>query len=359
MQPPQKRVQQVFLALLALLALYLCYTIVQPFLYAIIAAIALAILFQPLHQWVLTRVRNRSWAAGLSVLAVVILTVVPAVVMGSALIGEIRGLYATLASKSAADGGWETWLLHMLERPLAYAGIQTDDPNFSLKTSILSWLDSASATILRVARGAVGNIAGFLLDAVVTLFTLFFLLRDGGAIRDHATDVLPLDRAQADRLFTDIGRTVIANMYGILAVALVQGGLIAAIFWFLGLPSPLLWGVVAGLCSMIPLLGPPLVWIPAAIYLAATAQYVKAAILAGFSAGVIGMADNFIRPYVISGHVNLHPLLVFFALLGGANAFGIMGLFIGPAVLSVTISLVELLRPQRIGAPSKPPSTGS
>lgn len=353
MELPQKRIQQVFLAILVLLALYVCYTIVQPFLYAIFAAIALAILFQPVHQAILARVRNPSWAAGLSVLAVVVLTVVPAVVMGTALIGEIRGLYASLASKSAADGGWETWLVHVLEKPLAYAGIQTNDPSFSLKASILGWLDSASATILRAARGAVGNIAGFLLDSVVTLFTLFFLLRDGGLIREHASDVLPLDRHQADRLFTDIGRTVIANMYGILAVALVQGGLIASIFWALGLPSPLLWGVVAGLCSMIPLLGPPIVWIPAAIYLAATAQYGKAAILAGFGAGVIGMADNFIRPYVISGHVNLHPLLVFFALLGGANAFGIMGLFIGPAVLSVTISLIELLRQPRITTPTR------
>lgn len=348
MQPAQKRIQQVSLALLVLLALYLCYTIIQPFLYAIIAAVALAILFQPVHQWILAKVRNPSWAAGLSVLAVVILTVVPAVLMGGALIGEIRGLYSTLANKSAADGGWETWILHLIEKPLAYLGVQTSDPEFSLKASILGWLDAASATLLRIARGAVGNIAGFLLDSVVTLFTLFFLLRDGGAIRKHASDVLPLDRQQTDRLFTDIGRTVIANMYGILAVAVVQGGLIAGIFAILGLPSPLLWGVVAGLCSMIPLLGPPLVWVPAAIYLAATAQYGKAAILAGFSAGVIGMADNFIRPYVISGQVDLHPLLVFFSLLGGANAFGIMGLFIGPAVLSVTISLIELLRPARV-----------
>ncbi|MCS7024484.1 MAG: AI-2E family transporter [Bryobacteraceae bacterium] len=357
MNSAQKRIQQASLALLAFLALYLCYTIIRPFLYAIIAAIALAILFQPLHQAILARVRNPSWAAGLSVLAVVILIVVPALWLGGALVGEIRVLYSSLASKSAADGGWEMWILHRLERPLAYFGIETASPEFSLKTAVLGWLDAASATLLRIVRGALGNVAGFLLDSVVTLFTLFFLLRDGHAIRQHASEVLPLDRQQTERLFTEIGRTVIANMYGILAVALVQGGLIALIFALLGLPSPLLWGLVAGLCSMIPLLGPPLVWVPAAIYLLSVGQYAKAAILVAFSAGVVGMADNFIRPYVISGHVNLHPLLVFFALLGGANAFGVMGLFIGPAVLSVTISLVELLRSPRVSETSTAPLT--
>lgn len=344
MPAERTRLQQIALGVLLLLAGFLCYTIIRPFLYSIIAAIAVSILFQPAHQWILGRVKNASLAATLSLLAIIVLTLVPAFFMTSAVIGELKDLYASLASKSSADGGWEQWLTHVLARPLRMLGMDPADPEFSLAELARGWVESASKTLLQIGRGAVGNIAGFILDSIVSLFTLFFLLRDGSAIRRATSDILPLEPEQSDRLFTDIGRTVIANMYGILSVALVQGVLTGLIFFLMGLRSPVLWGLAAGLSSMIPLLGPPIVWVPGAIYLAATGAYVKAAILAGFCAGVVGTADNFIRPYVISGQVNLHPLLVFFSLLGGATAFGVMGLFIGPAVLSVTISLLELLR---------------
>lgn len=344
MPAPRTRFQQITLAALVLLAGFLCYTIVQPFLYSIVAAIAVSILFQPAHQWISKRVKGPSASAALSLLAIVVLTLVPAIIMTTAIVGELKALYAALASKSTAGGGWEPWLTHILEKPLALFGMHVEDPEFSLKELAMNWVETASKTLLQIGRGALGNIAGFLLDSIITLFTLFFLLRDGSAIRRAATDILPLEQEQSDRLFSDVGRTVIANMYGILSVAIVQGSLTGLIFFLLGLHSPVLWGVAAGLCSMIPLLGPPIVWVPAAIYLAATGAYGKAAILAGFCAGIVGTADNFIRPYVISGQVNLHPLLVFFSLLGGANAFGVMGLFIGPAVLSVTISLIEVLR---------------
>ena len=97
---------------------------------------------------------------------------------------------------------------------------------------------------------------------------------------------------------------------------------------------------------MIPILGPAIIWGPAALVLGLNGSWGKAAILAAFGIGAIGLADNFIRPYVISGRVKLHPLLVFVALLGGAQAFGFLGLFIGPAALSLAVAVFELLRPE-------------
>lgn len=235
-------------------------------------------------------------------------------------------------------------MTHLLERPLNLAGIDVEDPDFSLRSIVTGWVEAASATLVRVLRSAIANLAGLLLNGMVTLFSLFFLFRDGRAIRRYATHVLPLEPRQIERLFSEVGRSVIANMYGVLAVAAAQGGLTGLAFLVLGLPSPVLWGLVAGLFSMIPLVGPPIVWAPASIYLALSGAWGKAILLAVLGAGVIGLADNFIRPYVVSGRVSLHPLLVFFALLGGAQAFGLMGLFIGPAVVAVTAALAELLR---------------
>jgi predicted PurR-regulated permease PerM len=150
----------------------------------------------------------------------------------------------------------------------------------------------------------------------------------------------------ARRLFSDVGQSIIANFYGIGAVALAQGTLTAIIFLILGLPSPVLWGVAAALFSMIPIVGPAIVWAPAALALGFGGSWGKAIILAAYGAGVIGLADNFIRPYVVSGRVNMHPLLVFVALLGGAQTFGILGLFIGPAALTLAVAVIELLRPE-------------
>ena len=103
-------------------------------------------------------------------------------------------------------------------------------------------------------------------------------------------------------------------------------------------------GVVAAFCSMIPVVGPPVVWVPAAIGLAIAGAWGKAAVVVFFGVTVIGLADNVIRPWIISGQVELHPLLVFISLLGGTSAFGFMGLFAGPAILSVTIVILEVLK---------------
>ncbi len=351
------RWQQGLLAVLALLGAYLCFTIVQPFLMPAIAAVALAILFHPLHA------KLRKWglgpnlAAAAGVVLILIVTIVPAVFLTASLARDLKSVYTLLAEKSTADGGWESWLTHVLDRPLGIVGIDVDDPEFSLKAQLLGWADAASSTLVRILRGIAGNLAGVLFQTFVSLFTLFYLLRDGQAIRQHIKGMLPLDAATIDRLFFEVQNTVLANMYGVVAVAVVQGGLTGLVFLFLGLPSPMLWGLVAGVCSMIPLIGPPIVWVPAAIYLAATNHYAKAAILTGFGLGVIGLADNFIRPYIVSGHVRLHPLLIFFALLGGAQSFGIMGIFIGPAALSVTVALIELLT--HPAGPATPPTPES
>ena len=115
-------------------------------------------------------------------------------------------------------------------------------------------------------------------------------------------------------------------------------------FWALGLPSPILWGVVTGLLSLIPIVGSAAVWLPAAIILAAGGHWWKGLILLVWGAAIVGQIDSFIRPYVISGRVKLHTLLVFFALMGGVKAFGVMGLFIGPVVLSVTLVLLQMLQ---------------
>jgi predicted PurR-regulated permease PerM len=183
-----------------------------------------------------------------------------------------------------------------------------------------------------------------MLEIVVVFFTLFFLFRDGGWIQRRIAVVLPLTHKQSTRLVSRISETIVASVYGGIAVGLAQGLLTGVAFWALGLSSPVLWSLVAALASLIPVVGTGLVWAPAAAVLALGGHWIKALILLGWGVAVIAQIDAVVRPYIVSGRAKMHNLLIFFALLGGVKAFGFMGIFIGPVIVSVTIVLLDMLR---------------
>ena len=337
--------QQLFLLVLAGICLALCYVIVEPYIGPFVSATATAVLFYPVHAALLRRIPGReSAAAGLSLLLVIALIVAPTGWITWTVSNELYAAYASLKSRSAADGGWIEWAIHTGSRALVYFGVSPEAANEQVRSFLSERIEVISGAVLKLMQGVVSNIALFLFNAIIALFVLFFLLRDGGHILAKARDFLPLQHSVFDRLIAEVGQSVLANVYGVGAVAVAQGGLTGLLFYFTGVHAPVLWGVIAGFCSMIPIVGPPAVWVPVALSFAATGNYGKAGIIAGFGVAVIGTADNVLRPYIVSGRVELHPLLVFISLLGGAQAFGFLGLFIGPAVLSVTVVILEVIR---------------
>jgi predicted PurR-regulated permease PerM len=276
----------------------------------------------------------------------------PAVWIVMTMSRELVYAFGALKSKTAADGGWAEWLILAGSRPLVYFGVDPATADEQVRNFLTDRLETISGALLRLIQGVVSNVAAFLFKSIVALFVLFYLLRDGNRLLSKAREFLPLQHAVYDRLIAEVGQSVLANVYGVGAVALVQGTMTGLLFYFTGVHSPVLWGVVAGFCSMIPIIGPPIVWGPVALAFAFTGNLGKAAIVAAIGAGVIGTADNIIRPWIVSDRVQLHPLLVFISLLGGAQAFGFLGLFIGPAALSVTLVIFEFLKE---GVPGRVP----
>jgi predicted PurR-regulated permease PerM len=345
--------QQLFLFALGAAALALCYVIVEPFIGPIVSAGAMAILFSPIYGAILRRLDGReSLAAGLSLLLVIALIIVPTGWIVWTMSNELATAYASMKSKTAADGGLLQWVAHAGTRPLVYFGVDPEAADAQVNGFLSERLASISGMLLRVVQDVVSNVATFLFNAVIAVFVLFYLLRDGDNLLAQAREFLPLQRGVFDRLIEEVGQSVLANVYGVGAVALAQGTLTGLLFLFVGVHSPVLWGVVAGFCSMIPIVGPPIVWVPVALAFAASGAWGKATVVAVFGAAVIGTADNILRPWIVSGRVQLHPLLVFISLLGGAQAFGFLGLFIGPAALSVTIVIFEVLKQ---GVPGRVP----
>ena len=340
----QQRANTWFLFALAALALYLSYLVAQPFLNAIFAAVVLAVVFHPLHTRIYISLRRPNLAATISTILMILIVAIPAVVLGIVVTKELGDLYRSLSEKSAAQGGVSAYFMHLLETPVRMLGKYVDLSRLDVRSTVLGWVGAASRYLVGVSGRAVSNVMSLMLETVVVFFTLFFLFRDGVWFQRRIAAVLPLTREQSTRLVSRISETIVASVYGGIAVGLAQGLLTGAAFWALGLSSPVLWGLVAGLASLIPLVGTGLVWAPAAAVLALGGHWIKALILLGWGAAVVAQIDAVVRPYIVSGRAKMHNLLIFFALLGGVSEFGFMGIFIGPVIVSVTIVLLDMLR---------------
>ncbi len=311
-----------FLLVLAAIALYFCFLIIRPFLSPIFLAVMLAIVFYPIHTRIQARIRKPNAAALLSTVLVILAFVAPVVGLGIVISRETSALYQLLSERSTEQGGWNPYVMHAMERLLSWAGHYVDLSHLDLRGTALRWLQQISRYLFSWGAQVFGNFVSFIATAVIAFFTLFFLFREGATTKERVAEVLPLTRSQVERLFTGISHSIVANVYGVLAVGAAQGALTA-----LG-----------------PIIGSSAVWVPAGIILAVSGHWIKALILLGWGAGVVAQADNVIRPYVISQRANLSTLAVFFALLGGVQAFGVIGLFIGPVALSFTLVVLQMLR---------------
>ena len=202
-------------------------------------------------------------------------------------------------------------------------------------------LKTTTQNLVSQTVGFVGGAIGLIVQGFFVIITMYYLFRDGERVQDAIGKFLPLQKSQSKALFARTREVIEASVYGVLTVATVQGTLGGLAFWFLGLPSALLWGVVMTLLSVIPMAGSWLVWIPAVAYLLATGHWIKAIALLAWGALVVGTVDNFLRPKLVGKRAHLHELLVFFSVIGGLKVFGFLGLILGPVVLAITIALLE------------------
>lgn len=331
----------VALVAVLLAALYVCWLMFQPFFNVLLWAAVLSVVFYPMHRRILERTKKPSLAAACSTLLVILLILLPVTFITVAVVRELSGAAAAF---QASDRTWENsmppGIVWLLDRVGQYVHIDRESARTFLIERMQTWGTALAASTLVVVGGAVGAIAQMLL----VVFTLFYFFRDGDRIRHAAYEMVPLQRVQWTDIIARTREVIGATVYGVLAISAIQGVLGTFIFWVLGLPSPLLWGVVMFFLSMIPMAGAFLVWVPAAIYLALTGAYVKAGILVVWGVLVIGSIDNVLSPRLVGRRASLHELLIFFAVLGGLQVFGVLGLVLGPVVVAMTLALIEMAR---------------
>jgi predicted PurR-regulated permease PerM len=344
-----------FLGVLTLFVVGVAFVITKPFLRPLALAIVLAVVFNPIHQRILAWTKGRSsLAATLSTLTLLFVFGVPLFILISLAANEAVSAAQYLTRKSAAEGGFTLFLTTMAERALHFIGRWIDLSKYDIRGTITSHVQQAGVWVLGSGAAIVGGFASLLVNTIITLVIVYFLFRDGRDWIHRAVGVIPLSPEQARRLITNISDTIIANVYGILSVGAVQGILTGVAMAIVGIPSPLLLGLGAAFASVIPVVGAGIVWIPAGLYLIFTGAMWKGLFVLLWGSIVISSADNIVRPWVVSGRVQLHPLILLFFILGGVAAFGFLGLFLGPVIASVMVVLFAMFREELSRTDDKP-----
>ncbi|MGQ0761066.1 MAG: AI-2E family transporter [Acidobacteriota bacterium] len=323
------------------LAIYLCWLMLRPFVDVLLWAGVLVIVFYPVHQRLTKRLGRPGLSALISSLLVTIAVVAPLAFVVVALTAEFtkaaQHLPAQISTALDANAPVTGRIIGWLER---YVDIQ------SLRSGqfLIDHLKGMGSAIVGRSIGLLGGAVGVIVKTFFVIFTMYYLFRDGDRLLKALPEFLPLKKEQSKQIFERTRQVINASLYGVVLIAMLQGVLGGLAFWILGLPSPVLWGVVMAFVCMIPVAGSFLVWLPASIYLALTGHWTRASLLTIWGILVISTIDNFIRPKLIGDRTKLHELFVFFAVLGGLRVFGVLGIVLGPVVLAITLALLDTLR---------------
>jgi predicted PurR-regulated permease PerM len=323
-------------------AIYLCAQVLRPFLDVIAWSIVLVITFHPIHQRLLHHTKQQSLSAFLSTALVVLTILVPLLLVAALVVDEVVDLRNVLQERF--KGGVDISDIAPIQHFMEWL-----DQRFGLETRrVLQTISQHASEITQVAAkyslAFAGNITNLIVSSVFTIFAMFFLFRDGARLVARIPSLLPFERLQSESLIRRTREVIDGSIHGVLVIALIQGTLGAILFSALKVPSPVLWGLVMTVASLIPVFGAAAVWVPCTIYLVVIGSWGKAIILAALGALVISSVDNFLRPKLVGERVRLNELVMFFSVLGGLQVFGVLGIVLGPVLFAITGSLIEAFR---------------
>lgn len=330
------RIGSLILAGLATLGLL---WILAPFRSAIVWAVAAAILFSPVFHWLEGRLNGRrSLAAALSVLAMTIALILPALAalaafahQGAILVAQKSGAAHLPASFDQIHASLPQWLHDVLR-------LSGGDDVASLQRYVARLLEGGLAALFGGAIGIGQSAFAFAVKLGVMIYVSFFFIRDGREIHAAVTEHLPLCDAAKVRLSTELGDVLRATLRGSLIVAAVQGSVGGLVFWLLGIEAPMVWAFAMAFTSLLPPFGAGAVWLPVAVFLLLTGSVWQGVALIACGLLVIGLVDNLVRPILVGRAARLPEYLVLLSTLGGLALLGLDGIVIGPALVAIFLT---------------------
>lgn len=336
MNPASIKAQHNFFLVLLVVAGVVMYYIFKPFIAPLVIAGSLAVVFHPVYQWFLRKLNNRRNTASLiTVGLILVLILTPTIIIGSLLFGEAKGLYDTVAIQNTGEVTVVEKLVNNVESQLKVIA-----PDISINFE--QYVETSLEWIVNHLNSFFSGFLGIIIGIFLTIFALFFLLRDGRALQEKLFALSPLKREFDQGIARKLISAVNSVIKGSLVISIVQGLFVGIGFYFTGVPNPVLWGVTGIFASLIPGIGTALVTLPWIIYLLATQPLVYGIGLAIWAALGIGLIDNFMAPYVINRGVKIHPFLIFISVIGGVTFFGPIGFILGPVMFAFFFALLDI-----------------
>ena len=336
-------------ALITLIILWATWLILRPFIDAIILGAVFATITYPIYRRVYTRVNGReNLAALIMVIGILLLIIIPAAILGMLLVQQANGVIATFENGSAQR------LLARLDVPSHLMWVKRFAPTFdptsiSPERLLVPVVREIPGWVARNGAAIVGGVAGLALTFAMVLLSAFFFFVEGEAILRELAILSPLP-AEYDREFGEKFKSVVdATFKGHVFTAIAQGVVTGIGLAIAHVPAAIFWGFVAMVLSMLPMVGAAVVWVPAAIYLFISASmgdrgYFGAIFLVIWGIAAISVVDNVIRTWTMRGRAHMPAIPLLISVIGGMDAFGFIGLVIGPLVFSLLMSVIDIYK---------------
>jgi predicted PurR-regulated permease PerM len=328
-----------FLSLLCLLTLVFIY-LLKPLAFPIFWAAIIAVIFYPLYRWLNKKIGVPNLSTTIILVIVLLVIIIPLSIVSSLLIKETIEFYNSTANNQeqivSTIHNAKMWIM---KNP--YVIKFNIDENFWLD-KYSDFIKIASDTALNFAKTFTQNSIVFLVMLIITLYIIFYFVRDGEKILQKFYYLCPLGDKHEKMLFHKFTSTVRAVIKGQIIVGIIQGVLGGIMFAVLGIKGAVLWGVLMSLVSIFPFIGSYLVWIPAAIGMMLTGKIWQGIFIILFGVLIIHPIDNILRPLLVGKETQIHPLLIMFSILSGIAAFGISGIIIGPVIIALLLAFWEM-----------------
>lgn len=328
------KTEKIFLLVLLVIALFLTFTALYPFLTTIIVAAAFTVILKPVYEWIKKKLGDRAALSSLiTVILFIIVLAIPIFFIGSVIFKQSQNAYQFIT-----QGGNTSDFIQQIDYSINK--LMPDAFPFDTYGKINSLITLISNNIGNFFSTTLNTLVLFLL----TMFTMFYMFKNGEQWKEGLIKIIPLSPIHINEILESLKNSINRVLKGSFIIAIVQGVLAWAGYWIFGIPNPALWGVIAGLASFIPTFGTSIISIPAVIFLLITGLPLHALGLLIWSMILVGSIDNVLSPYIISKNSEIPPIFILFAILGGLSLVGPVGILIGPLILSFLYSIVSIYR---------------
>ena len=331
------RQSQIFFFAVLVLMLFLTWTVFRPFLIYMVTGVFVAVLALPIDRlW--ERIFPNKVAAVFTILTLIVLITAPLAGLGFALYQDTKDI-----AQDVQEGKLEDWADRALSLADPFLPTQTaEQRNETIQQIVDETEQRANDLLASLGNRLLSGLANFFIAFTVILFVTYYMLTDGERLIGYLRRATPLPPRQVDYLMGEAHRGLRAVFVGQMLTSIIQAVVGGIGFLIAGVPGAILWTAVMAILALLPVVGAFLVWIPAGIYLLVSGEIGWGIFLLLWGALVVSNVDNFVRPKLIGDRSGIHPLFVLVGVLGGVAAFGFIGLFLGPVLVGVTVSVLKV-----------------